>query len=49
MNFPTANYNAHQGVRLAELFELPWGWPLCGQVTGPRGANGESDNSRNCI
>ena len=34
MNFPTANYNAHQGVRLAELFELPWGWQLCGQVTG---------------
>lgn len=37
MNVPTANHNAHQGVRLAELFELPWGWQLCGQVTGAEG------------
>jgi hypothetical protein len=42
MNVPTANYNAHQGVRLAELFELPWGWQLCGQATGAKGnLNGE--------
>ena len=38
MNFPTANYNAHQGGRLAELFELPWGWQLSGQVTGAEGS-----------
>ena len=38
MNFPTAIHNAHLGVRLAELFELPWGWQLCGQVTGAEGS-----------
>lgn len=37
MNVPTAIHNAHQGVRLAELFELPWGWQLCGQATGAKG------------
>ena len=47
MNVPTANHNAHQGVRLAELFELPWGWQLCGQATGAKGgAKGEAKGSK---